>query len=109
MSQIPLGSLVKDKITGFKGIAIGRTAWLHGCSMIGIQSSILHEGKPVEVQWFDEQEVEFAGEKIKSETEGISAPAGKYPIFKGVTKSQSKLGGEEEEEEKRSNKTNRRD
>lgn len=54
--RIELGDEVKDTITGFKGIATGRTDWLHGCSRIGIQSQSLIEGKPTEAQWFDEQQ-----------------------------------------------------
>lgn len=55
---IKLGSTVKDKITGYKGIAIGRTEWLNGCVRIGIQlQKVDKDGKPVEAQWFDEDQV----------------------------------------------------
>lgn len=35
---IALGSLVKDRITGFKGIAIGRTEFGYGCVHIRVQA-----------------------------------------------------------------------
>lgn len=37
MSKINLGDKVKDSVTGFSGIAIGRTTWLHGCDRITVQ------------------------------------------------------------------------
>lgn len=54
MQTIQLGDLVKDKICGFTGIAVARTQWLTGCDRIYVQPRELHEGKPVEAQWFDE-------------------------------------------------------
>jgi hypothetical protein len=51
--MIKLGSMVRDKITGFVGIAIGRTTWLNGCNRWGVQGLDLHEGRPTEVVWID--------------------------------------------------------
>lgn len=59
---IKLGYMVKDIITGFEGMAIGRTDWLYSCSRIGVRSSQLVDGKPVEDQWFDEQQLEIKKE-----------------------------------------------
>lgn len=56
---IKLGNKVRDTITGFAGILIGRTEWMYGCNRIGIQPEGLHEGKPVDAEWFDEQRVEL--------------------------------------------------
>lgn len=55
---VKLGSRVRDNLTGFEGIAVGRTDWLFGCSRIGIEPTTLKDGKPIEAQWFDEQRVE---------------------------------------------------
>lgn len=52
--MIKLGTRVRDTITGFEGVAVARTVWLYGCSRIAVQSPELHEGKPIEAQWFDE-------------------------------------------------------
>jgi hypothetical protein len=35
--KINLGAFVKDKITGFEGIVIGRTQWLYGCVRYTVQ------------------------------------------------------------------------
>ena len=56
--MIDLGSKVKDMITGFTGIAIGRTEWLYGCTRIVVESQELKDGKTVKPEWFDEQRVE---------------------------------------------------
>jgi len=56
---IKLGSLVKDSITGFTGIATGDANFMYGCRRIQIESKMLKDGKPIEAQWFDEQRVEI--------------------------------------------------
>lgn len=55
---IKLGDKVKDPISGFEGVVVGRTDWLWGCVQLGVQPAALHEGKPVERQWFDETALE---------------------------------------------------
>lgn len=57
---IKLGDRVRDVYTKFTGIAIGRTQWLTGCDRIGIKPEKLDkDGKPQEVEWFDEPHVEL--------------------------------------------------
>jgi len=47
-------------VTGFEGIATGRTTWLHGCDRITIEPDHLDkDGKILEGQWFDEKRVEL--------------------------------------------------
>ena len=58
--MIKLGSKVRDTLTGFEGIAVGRTEWLFGCARVTIEPDRLtKEGLPIEAQWFDEQRVEL--------------------------------------------------
>ena len=64
---IRLGSLVKDTITGFTGIAIGRTEFGYGCIHIRIHSNWLtKEGDPIPSQSFDDQRVEVLEPPTKS-------------------------------------------
>jgi hypothetical protein len=56
MAKIKLGDRVKDNITGFQGIVTAKTDWKNGCTRFGIQSEKLHDGKPIEVEWFDEDQ-----------------------------------------------------
>lgn len=56
---LKLGSLVKDSITGFTGIATARTEFAYGCVHIRIQAqSLTEEGDPVPVHDFDDQRIE---------------------------------------------------
>lgn len=58
MSKINLGDKVKDSVTGFTGIAIGRTTWLHGCDRIIVQpDGLTKEGKMFENGSFDEPQL----------------------------------------------------
>ena len=58
--MIRLGDKVKDSISGFSGIAIGRTEWLHGCQRITVQPDHLgKDGKPLESQTFDEPQLQI--------------------------------------------------
>lgn len=54
---IKLGQTVTDRITGFTGMVVGITLWLHGCNRCGVQSAELKDGKPIDHQWFDEQQL----------------------------------------------------
>jgi hypothetical protein len=56
--MVKLGDRVRDKISGFEGIAAARTEYLNGCVRITVEPEGLHDGKPVEAQWFDEQQVD---------------------------------------------------
>ena len=51
------GDLVKDTISGFQGIVVARTVWLNQCVRLIVQSKELHDGKPLEAS-FDEQQLE---------------------------------------------------
>ena len=75
--MIQLGSKVRDNITGFQGIAISRVIFLNGCERICIQPQELHEGKPIESQYFDIQQVELVEEKkIEAKPESIARKTG---------------------------------
>lgn len=61
---IKLGDRVKDSISGFKGIAYGRTDWLNGCSRIGIApEKLTKEGKQIDIEWFDINQVKVVKTK----------------------------------------------
>lgn len=59
---IQLGSLVKDTISGFTGIAVGRTEFGFGCIHIRIQAKGLGpDGAPIPIHSFDDQRIEVLG------------------------------------------------
>ena len=57
--MIQLGDRVRDIVTGFEGVAIGRLESLFGVTEIKIQPETLEEnsGKPIESVWFEESRV----------------------------------------------------
>ena len=64
---IELGSLVKDSITGFTGIAVGRTEFGFGCVHIRTQAQELSErGDPIPAHSFDDQRVEVLAPPTRS-------------------------------------------
>jgi hypothetical protein len=63
--MIELGDKVKDKITGFTGIAIGITVWQNGCRTIGIKTLKLKDGRPQDAFWMDENQVEIVLKRAK--------------------------------------------
>jgi hypothetical protein len=67
MNDIQNGDTVRDTITGFTGVAVAITTWLNGCTRITVQSKSLHEGKPIEPQTFDTEQMEvIAAPRIAS-------------------------------------------
>lgn len=59
MDQIKLGDEVRDTVSGFKGIAIGRTIFLQGCARVGVQPKVGKDGKLPDAVWFDEPQLEI--------------------------------------------------
>lgn len=73
---IKFGSEVREIYTGFSGVASGRTEYLYGCTRILIEPRGLHEGKPIEGVWFDEQRVEVVNEAAPTVSSDSSATSG---------------------------------
>jgi hypothetical protein len=55
--MITLGSRVRDKITGFEGIVMGRTEYYNGCIQYGVQPLDLKDGRPQKYEWIDEAQL----------------------------------------------------
>jgi hypothetical protein len=72
---IDLGDRVKDSITGFQGIVVIVSEYLQGCRRIVVQPEALHEGKPVEPQYFDEPQLVLVKKSVvASENRAQPAP-----------------------------------
>lgn len=76
--MIKLGNKVKDVITGFKGVVIGRTEWLHGCTTCGVVPQELKDGTTIDSKWFDEGRLEVVKGKVKTHTENHDKPGGPH-------------------------------
>ena len=53
-----LGDKVRDSITGFAGIVTAITEYLNGCKRVSVQPQNLKDGVPIDVQYFDVEQVE---------------------------------------------------
>lgn len=76
--MIKLGDKVKDKVTGFTGIAIARTEWLNGCIRVTVQPDKLADGKIAASETIDEPQltlVKAAAVKVAVSDTGGPIPA----------------------------------
>lgn len=75
-----LGDRVRDRVTGFEGIVVCETQWLHGCRRLTIQAQ-WRDGKPGERDTFDEPQIEIleAGAFQRSTLPSESATGGDAP------------------------------
>ena len=76
MFKFDLGAEVKDKITGFSGVIMGRYEYLTGCRRYGLQAKKLKDGKPQEWQVFDEDQLILVKDVKK---EKVKNPGGPMP------------------------------
>ena len=61
--MIELGQKVKDKVSGFKGVAVAKYEFLNGCTRINVQPKIDKDGKLPEAEAFDEPQLEVIPSK----------------------------------------------
>jgi len=54
-----LGATVKDRVTGFKGVATGYCIYLTGCNQVCVCPPVDGDGKTREASWFDVQRLEI--------------------------------------------------
>ena len=66
MFKFELGEVLKDVVTGYTGVCMGRTEYLTGCSHYGLLSQKLKDdGTPRDYEWFDEQRLCITGKVVK--------------------------------------------
>lgn len=70
--KFDVGQEVKDKVSGYQGIIMGRSQYLTGCNRYSIQNrKLTKEGKPADWQTFDEDVLIFVGPGVcKKEVRG---------------------------------------
>ncbi len=74
-TDIILGEEYVDKITGFRGVAVGITFWLHACERVGLQSQELKEDGTVrKIEWFDVPGVEHVKTKATPKATKTGGP-----------------------------------
>lgn len=73
-NKIELGDVARDSITGFEGVVIGETRWIHGCVRFALQPKGLKDGKPVEFISFDEPQLVLVSKKAAKTTRRTGGP-----------------------------------
>lgn len=74
MQAVELGDKVKDVVTGFTGVAVARTTWLHGCDRIVLQPEMGKDGKVPENASFDAPQIVVVKKSVAASTP-VTAPA----------------------------------
>jgi hypothetical protein len=58
MKTVETGDLVKDRITGFSGVAVAKTVWINGCVRWTVQpTKLTKEGAQKPTECFDEEQM----------------------------------------------------
>ena len=74
--MINLGDEVKDKVSGFKGIAVAKHIYMQGCSRITVQPSINKDKTLPADQTFDEPLLLAVNVKKVKSVDTINNPGG---------------------------------
>lgn len=80
-AKFPLGALVKDRITGFTGIVMANVFWLNGCVRCSVQPQELKDGKPIDMEAFDEQQLDLVKAKTEPEKPKRGGPMPRVKPF----------------------------
>jgi hypothetical protein len=56
--------MARDTITGFTGVIVCESKWLHGCRRLMLQPKEMKDGTPVAALTFDEPQLQFVDEKV---------------------------------------------
>jgi hypothetical protein len=70
-----LGKRVRDRVSGFKGLAVSVAFDLYGCVQVTINPGIGKDGKPGEQFWFDHNRLEVTDHKRVMPLPGFEPPA----------------------------------
>jgi len=74
-----LGDKVRDRITGFEGIATSVTTYVNGCVRYGVQPQALDkDGKPAEPQYFDIEQLQVV-QKVMEPKKSTAGGPGAIP------------------------------
>ncbi len=71
---IELGKKYRDRITGFCGIATARHEYLNGCVRISLTAVELQDGKPVDGQSFDSEDMVYVDDGVATKANPTGGP-----------------------------------
>ena len=70
--ELKLGDKARDTISGFTGIIIAMTEWLNGCLRVTIAPTELKDGKRIESDTFDAEQIE----RVETAPPKVTTPTG---------------------------------
>ena len=79
--QYELGDVLKDKVTGFAGVAMVRAQYATGCIHYGLLNKELKDGQPQDWVWIDRSQlvlVEEGGVVFDIDPDISSGPKARY-------------------------------
>lgn len=62
--EFELGQRLRDRVSEVEGIVIGRIEYLNGCTQYALKPKKLKDGKVLDAEWIDSQQVELVDEGI---------------------------------------------
>ena len=82
--RFELGTKLRDRVSGFTGIACSRTIYLNNCDRYSLQPQVGDDGKLPETQWFDENVLELVdnGIAVKADPLVSGKTGGPMPVPK---------------------------
>ena len=72
--MIKLGDKVRDKITGFEGVATAKVEYLTGCIQFCVKPKVTEEGKMPTGEYIDDIQLEVIGDSLDVEQEPNGGP-----------------------------------
>jgi len=72
--KFELGAKARDIFTGFEGLVVCRTQWIHNCNTYGLQPTELKDGVPQERQYFDEPQLTLLSDPVVIEHRHTGGP-----------------------------------
>lgn len=72
--MLELGQRMRDRVTGFEGIAIARVEYLNGCIQYCLKPEMGENGKMPEGEYIDDQQLEVIGVGLSLEKEPDGGP-----------------------------------
>lgn len=77
--MIRLGQTVKDRVTGFTGIAISRVEYLNGCVQFCVKPRMRKSGEMPEGHYIDDVQLEVVGDGVSIPSEPGGGPMADVP------------------------------
>lgn len=79
--KIKLGNKVRDKVTGYEGVATARVEYLNGCVQYCVKPKVGSDGKMPDPEYIDVQQLEVVSDEITIEPSETGGPQRDCPSY----------------------------